>query len=65
MNEQRPFIPEELMLARIAQSEQLREFFVQMWRENPKMAAKAGGGGQTIMSPYAVLPASTFGDNEQ
>lgn len=48
------------MLARIAQSEQLRDFFVQMWRENPQMAAKAGERIQVIMSPLAVPPAPTF-----
>jgi hypothetical protein len=53
MSEPVPSIPEELMLARIAQSEQLREFFVQMWRENPQMAVKAGRKIQEIMSPIA------------
>jgi hypothetical protein len=47
-------IPEELLLARIAQAEQLREFFVQMWRENPQMAARAGNRIQELMSPLAV-----------
>jgi hypothetical protein len=49
-------IPEALILARIAQSEQLRAFFVQMWRENPQMAAKAGERIQALMSPLAVPP---------
>ena len=55
-----PFIPEALMLARLAQSEQLREFFIQMWRDNPQMAANAGHRIQQIMSPCAVSPASTI-----
>ena len=53
MNEPVPSITEDLMLARIARSEQLREFFVQMWRENPQMAVKAGRKIQEIMSPMA------------
>lgn len=60
MNEQQPFISEELMLARLAQSEQVREFFVQMWRETPQLAAKAGRRIEEIMSPLAVPPAPTL-----
>jgi len=51
----KPCIPEELLLARIAQSEQLREFFVQMWRENPQMAAMAGNKVRGIMTPLGQL----------
>ena len=54
------FIPEELMLARIAQSEQLRDFFVQMWRENSQMAAKAGERIQAIMSPRRRVASADF-----
>jgi hypothetical protein len=60
MSDQRTSIPEELMQTRIAQSEQMREFFIQMWMENPQMAAKAGRRIREIMSPLAVPPASTF-----
>lgn len=35
-------IPQELMLARLAQSEQMREFFIQMWLQNPALAKQAG-----------------------
>lgn len=35
-------IPQELMLARLAQSEQMREFFIQMWLQNPALAQQAG-----------------------
>lgn len=31
----RPVIPRELMLSRLEQSEQMREFFIQMWLQNP------------------------------
>jgi len=44
-------IPEELMLARLAQSEQMREFFVRMWLENPRLAARAGRKVQDLLSP--------------
>ena len=54
MNERASFIPEELMRARIAQSEQLREFFIQMWLENPQMAAGAGSRVTEIMTPLAA-----------
>lgn len=40
-------IPEDLMLARLAQSEQLREFFVEMWIQNPALARQ---GGETVRS---------------
>lgn len=60
MNERTSFIPEELMRARIAQSEQLREFFIQMWLENPQMAAAAGRRIREIMAPAAVPLAPTF-----
>lgn len=44
-------IPEELMLARLAQSEQMREFFVQMWLQNPQLAKGAGREVQELLSP--------------
>lgn len=59
MNEGRSSIPEELMVARIVQSERMRDFFIQMWQENPQMAAKAGRRIREIMSPLAVPPPST------
>lgn len=47
-------IPEELMLARLAQSEQMREFFIQMWLGNPLLAERVGGRLRGILSPLAV-----------
>ncbi len=38
----RTVIPEELMLKRITQSEQMREFFIQMWLQNPTLAKQGG-----------------------
>jgi hypothetical protein len=54
-------IPEVLMLARLAQSEQMREFFIQMWLQNPALAKRAGTRVQEILSPLsAAPPAPTF-----
>jgi hypothetical protein len=53
-------IPEELILARIAQSEQMREFFMQMWLQNPALAKQAGARVHEIINPPAVPPAPTF-----
>lgn len=60
MHECRQVIPEELMVARLAQAEQMREFFIQMWLENPQLIAKAGSKIQKIMAPLAVPPGPTF-----
>jgi hypothetical protein len=45
-------IPEHLMLSRIAQSEQMREFFIQMWLQNPALAKQGGRRVQEILSRY-------------
>lgn len=47
----RTFIPEELMLKRIAQSEQMREFFIQMWLQNPELAKQGGEKVKNLLSP--------------
>lgn len=51
IHRQRPSIPECLMLARLAQSEQMREFFIRMWTENPALARRAGGKVKDLLSP--------------
>ena len=38
----RKTIPEKKMLIRLAQSEQMREFFIQMWMQNPELAKQGG-----------------------
>lgn len=38
----RETIPEKTMLIRLAQSEQMREFFIQMWMQNPELAKQGG-----------------------
>ena len=47
-------IPEELMLARLAQSDQMREFFIQMWLHNPDLAKQGGAKVQSLLSPLAL-----------
>lgn len=47
----REVIPEHLMLSRLAQSEQMREFFIQMWIQNPALAKQGGVKVQNLLSP--------------
>lgn len=46
----RAVIPEYLMLSRLAQSEQMREFFIQVWIQNPTLARQGGSKVQTLLS---------------
>ena len=46
----RQIISEKTMLDRLAQSEQVREFFIQMWRQNPVLAKQAGAKVQNLMT---------------
>ena len=50
----RPEISEELMLGRLAQSEQMREFFIQMWLQNPLLARQGGAKVQSLLSPLTA-----------
>ena len=50
----RAVIPEHLMLSRLAQSEQMREFFIQMWIQNPALAKQGGVKVQSLLSPLAT-----------
>lgn len=50
-------IPQDLMLARLEQFEQMREFFIQMWLQNPALAKQ---GGARVASLLAVAPAPTL-----
>jgi hypothetical protein len=47
-------IPEQLMLSRLAQSEQMREFFIQMWIQNPALAKQGGVRVQNLLTPLVV-----------
>jgi hypothetical protein len=46
-------IPEHLMLSRLEQSEQMREFFIQMWIQNPALARQGGIKVQNLLSQLA------------
>ena len=47
-------IPEHLLLGRLAQSEQMREFFIQMWLQNPSLARQGGSKVHDLLSPLAA-----------
>lgn len=47
----RETIPEEIMLGRLAQSEQMREFFIEMWMQNPALAKQGGVRVQALLTP--------------
>ena len=49
----RAVIPEHLMLSRLEQSEQMREFFIQMWIQNPALARQGGIKVQSLLSQLA------------
>jgi len=49
-------IPQELMLARLEQSEQMREFFIQFWLANLALAKQAGARVAALLT---VAPAPT------
>lgn len=53
----RAVIPQELMLSRLAQSEQMREFFIQMWLQNPVLARQGGARVQSLLSPLVQVHA--------
>lgn len=57
----RPSIPEELLLSRLAQSEQMREFFMQMWLQNPQLARQAGAKVLGLLTPLESVPRSAPG----
>jgi hypothetical protein len=50
----RQIIPEQMMLSRLAQSEQMREFFIQMWMQNPALAKQGGAKVQNLLTPLVV-----------
>ncbi|MCR4304739.1 MAG: hypothetical protein NUV63_11045 [Gallionella sp.] len=50
-------IPEHLMLSRLAQSEQMREFFIQMWLQNPVLAKQGGSKVHDLLFPLAAADA--------
>lgn len=59
----RVVIPEYLMLSRLAQSEQMREFFIQMWLQNPVLARQGGIKVQNLLSQIADVNVEEMGSN--
>ena len=59
MTEGQRSIPEELVLMRLAQSEQMRDFFIQMWLQNPVLAQKAGPRIQNLLAPLHQTKAAS------
>jgi MSHA pilin protein MshD len=51
----REIIPEEIMLARLEQSEQMREFFIEMWKQNPSLAEQGGEKVKNLMKPLKYV----------
>ncbi len=51
----REIIPEEIMLARQAQSEQTREFFIEVWKQNPSLAKQGGVKVKYLMMPLQFI----------
>ena len=49
-------IAQDVMLYRLSQSEQMRDFFVQMWLQNPEMAKRAGRRVQELVAPLPSVP---------
>ena len=50
INTSRTVIAERLIVSRLAQSEQMREFFIQMWLQNPALARQGGSKVKNLLS---------------
>ncbi|MBK7423475.1 MAG: hypothetical protein IPJ48_10455 [Propionivibrio sp.] len=50
----RASISEHLMLSRLARSEQMREFFIAMWLQNPALARQGGRKVENLLSALVV-----------
>lgn len=44
-------IPHDIALARLEQGEDARDFFIEMWLQNPQLARQAGPRVQEILRP--------------
>ncbi|MCK9387337.1 MAG: hypothetical protein M0Q22_02955 [Sulfuritalea sp.] len=61
-------IPQHLMLARLAQSEQMREFFIQMWLQNPALAKQGGARVANLLAvvgPQSGFPGAVCGADSE
>jgi MSHA pilin protein MshD len=50
-NQKHETISEQVMLARLAQSEQMREFYIEMWKQNPTLAKQGGERVRQLLVP--------------
>jgi hypothetical protein len=46
----RQVISEEVLLARLNQSDEMREFFIQMWLQNPHLAKQGGAKVRELLA---------------
>ena len=53
---QRMEMPEELMLRRLTQSEEMHDFFIQMWLQNPQLARQGGDNVRGLLSTMSAPP---------
>lgn len=49
-------IPQEILLLRLEQSEELREFTLLMWLQNPALARQAGDKVVELLTPLGATP---------
>ncbi|MFM9969920.1 MAG: hypothetical protein ACKVQK_16135 [Burkholderiales bacterium] len=47
----RQIIPEALLIERLERSDDMREFFIQMWLQNPGLAKQGGARVREILAP--------------
>lgn len=58
MSEMRPgksTMPTEIFLARLNRAEDMREFFIQMCLQNPRLARQGGAKVREILAPLASI----------
>lgn len=48
-------IAPEIFLERLTRAQEMREFFIQMWLQNPQLAKQGGAKVKEILSPLAPL----------
>lgn len=51
----RSTIAASLLLERLTRADEMREFFIQMWLQNPQLAKQGGAKVKEILSPLAPL----------
>jgi MSHA pilin protein MshD len=54
---ERQTISEQILLSRLQQSEHMREFFIQMWMQNPALAKQGGAKVQSLLTQLEQVDA--------